>query len=312
MGSGSGGGGAVGARPYLALAVGMAAVSSSAVIIAFARAQGVPALSIAALRMAVAALALAPLALTRGRKELLHLPLRDAGLAAASGLLLAVHFASWITSLDYISVMSSVALVSMNPLFVGLASMLFLRERMAGWTAAGVVVAVAGAAVVALSDRGAASARAATLRGDLLALLGAAAASGYLLIGRGLRRRMSLVPYVAIAYTTAAVALLAAALVLRAPLVGWSPKGWLLVLLLAAVPQLVGHTAYNYALRHVSAVFVTVTLLAEPIGATLLAIPLLGQVPPPLRIAGGALILAGIWVASRAESRPAKKKADGV
>jgi drug/metabolite transporter (DMT)-like permease len=304
--------GRAGARPYLALAVGMAAVSSSALIITFARAEGVPSLSIAALRMAFAAAALAPFALTRARAELRRLPLRDIGLAAASGLLLALHFASWISSLDYISVMSSVALVSMNPLFVGLASLLFLRERVGGWTAAGVAVAVAGAAVVALSDRGAAWAGHATLRGDLLALLGAAAASGYLLIGRGLRRRLSLVAYVTIAYTTAAAALLVAALALRAPLAGWSARGWALVLLLALVPQLVGHTAYNYALKHVSAVFLTVTLLAEPIGAALLAIPLLGQVPPPLRAAGGALILAGIWIASRAETRPGRKVSGSV
>jgi drug/metabolite transporter (DMT)-like permease len=150
------------------------------------------------------------------------------------------------------------------------------------------------------------------LRGDLLALLGAAAGSGYLLVGRSVRSRVSLVPYVAIAYTVAAAALLAAAAVVGVPLGGWSTRGWLFVAGLALAAQLVGHTAYNYSLRHVSAVFVTVTLLAEPVGATLLAVALLGQVPPLPRIAGGVLILAGIWMASRAEGNRRRKKSDSV
>ena len=299
-----------GAPPYLALAIGMVAVSSSAVLISLARMQGVPALAIAALRVALSAAVVAPLALTRSRAELLHLPLRDVGLAVASGLLLALHFASWISSLDYISVMSSVVLVSTNPLFVGLASILVLRERVSRMTIAGVVVAILGATVVGLSDAG--QAGSGTLRGDLLALLGAVAASGYLLLGRRLRQRMSLIPYVAITYSTAAVALLAVAFATGVSLGGWSAKGWLFVALLALGPQLIGHTAYNWALKHVSAVFVTVTLLAEPIGSTLLAIPLLGQVPPPLRIAGGVLILVGIWIASRAEVKSTEKDSASV
>ena len=296
---------AAGARPYLALAIGMLAVSSSAVLISFARREGVPALAIAALRVALSAAVVAPLALTRSRQELFRLPLRDFGLAAASGILLALHFAAWISSLDYISVMSSVVLVSTNPLFVGLASILVLRERVGRLTIAGVVVAILGAAVVGLSDAG--QAGSGTLRGDLLALLGAAAASGYLLLGRRLRQRMSLIPYVAITYTTAAIVLLAVVFATGVSLGGWSAKGWLFVALLALGPQLIGHTAYNWALKHVSAVFVTVTLLAEPIGSTLLAIPLLGQVPPPVRIAGGVLILVGIWIASRAEVKSTEK-----
>jgi drug/metabolite transporter (DMT)-like permease len=292
-------------RPYLGLAIGMAAVSSAAILVSLARREGVPALTIAALRMCFSAAALAPVVLTRGRAELVRLPARDIGLAVASGILLALHFAFWISSLDHTSVMSSVVLVSSNPLFVGLASGLLLREPLRRSTIAGVAVAVAGGAVVGLTDLG--QAGGASLRGDLLALLGAAAVSGYILVGRGLRQRVSLIPYVGIVYTTAAIALLALALVSGSALQGFTPKGWLFVALLALGPQLIGHTSYNWALKHVSAIFVTVTILAEPIGATILAITVLGQIPSWISLAGGGLILFGIWIVSRGEQNIVKK-----
>ena len=291
--------GGSGVRPYLALAVGMLAVSSSAILISFARREGVPAIAIAALRMAFSAAGLLPFVLTRGRAELFRLPARDLALAAVSGALLALHFAFWISSLDYTSVMSSVVLVSANPLFVALASVLVLREPLGRWTELGIAVAILGGALVGLSDFG--QAGGSSLKGDVLALLGAAAASGYLLIGRRLRQRMSLLPYVGVAYSTAAVVLLVMAAASGTPLHGYSLAGYALVGLLAAGPQLIGHTSYNWALKHVSAVFVTVTLLAEPIGATLLAIPLLAEVPSPVRLVGGVVILAGIWLAARGE-----------
>lgn len=291
--------GGSGIRPYLALAVGMLAVSSSAILISFARREGVPAIAIAALRMAFSAAGLLPFVLTRGRAELFRLSARDLALAAGSGVLLALHFAFWISSLDYTSVMSSVVLVSANPLFVALASVLVLREPLGRWTGLGIAVAIVGGALVGLSDLG--QAGGSSLKGDVLALLGAAAASGYLLIGRRLRQRMSLLPYVGVAYSTAAVVLLVMAAASGTPLRGYSLAGYALAGLLAAGPQLIGHTSYNWALKHVSAVFVTVTLLAEPIGATLLAIPLLAEVPSPVRLVGGVVILAGIWLAARGE-----------
>jgi len=304
--AGAPGAGRGGIRPYLALAVGMIAVSSSAILIAFARRQGVPAIAIAALRMAFSAAALAPFVLARSRFELLRLPLGDIALAAGSGALLALHFAFWISSLDYTSVMSSVVLVSTNPLFVALASVALLRESVSRWTVLGIAVAIAGGVIVGLSDLGQASGS--SLKGDILALLGAVAASGYLLIGRHLRQRVSLLPYVGIAYSSAAVVLFLIALASGTPLLGYSLPGYALVGLLAAGPQLIGHTSYNWALKHVSAVFVTVTLLAEPVGATLLAIPLLAEVPSTVRLLGGGLILAGIWLAARGENLKGKGK----
>jgi drug/metabolite transporter (DMT)-like permease len=287
-------------RSSLALALGVAAVSSAAVLISLARAQGAPALSIAALRMCFASLVVVPVACVRSRAEIRRMPAKDVILCIVAGLFLALHFAFWTSSLDSTSVMSSVVFVSTNPLFVGIASALFLRERLAGWTILGICTAAAGAAVIGAADLGAAGGI--SLKGDLLALLGALCASGYLLVGRRVRSRVSLALYVGVAYLTAAIALLAVVLLTRTPLGGYSPAGFIWIALLAAGPQLIGHTSYNWALRFVTATFVTVTLLAEPVGATLLAIPVLGQVPSVVGLGGAVLILAGIFLSARAES----------
>lgn len=291
------------ARPYIVLAVALPVTSTAAILISLAARQAMPALAIAALRLAVAAVITLPIAVVRARSEILRLPARDLLLAAASGAFLALHFGFWISSLESTSVMSSVVLVSTNPLFVGLASILLLREKPRLWMWLGILAAGGGAVVIGLADLGGAGPG--SLRGDIFALLGAVSASGYLLMGRLLRRRMSATAYIGVVYPAAALLMLGAALLAGTQLSGYPPKAYLWVVLLALGPQLIGHTSYNYALKYVSATFVTVALLFEPVGATLLAIPILGQVPPLLAGAGGALILAGIFFSSRAERRGA-------
>jgi drug/metabolite transporter (DMT)-like permease len=278
----------------------MVAVSFAAIFISFARAEGMPAVAIAAIRLTLASLVLAPFAFARARAEWRALNPRDLALAIASGVLLAFHFAFWISSLDYTSVMSSVVFVSTNPLFVGLASVLILRESLKRGTILGIIVAACGGALIGWSDLGSAGAE--SLQGDLLALAGAVTVSGYLLIGRRLRGHLSLLAYISLVYTTAAIALLVIALAMGTPLLGYSWQAYAFVVLLAAGPQLIGHTSYNYALKYLSATFITVTILAEPIGATLLAIPLLDQTPDITKLIGGALILTGIYFAARGES----------
>ena len=284
------------AGPGFALALGVAAVSSAAILITFARARGIPALSIAALRMGIAAIVVAPVALFRCHAELRALSAKDWALSLASGALLALHFGFWTSSLDSTSVMSSVVFVSTNPLFVAIASAFLFHERLRPAGMAGIGVAIIGGAVVGFADAG--QAGVASARGDVLALLGALSASGYILLGSRLRVRMSLPLYVGIVYVTAAAALFLVVGLTGLRLSAYPPSGYFWVLLLALGPQLLGHTSYNYALKYVSATFVTVTLLAEPIGATLLAIPLLGQVPTGARIVGGLCILGGIVLAA--------------
>ncbi len=295
-------------RLPLILAAGIAAVSSASILIRFARAEQIPPLVIAASRLLLASAVLAPLAWRQARNEIGALTRRELALAVVSGVFLALHFAFWISSLDYTSVMSSVVFVATNPLFVALASVLLLRETLPRITWLGILIAVAGGFIIGSADLGASQA---SLGGDLMALAGAVAGSAYVLIGRRLRAHLSLVAYVGIVYGVAAMILLIAALASGASFVGYSPYGYLLLVLLALLPQLIGHTSFNYVLKYLPAALVAVILLAEPVGATILAVPFLNEAPTPLKLAGGALVLAGIFVAMRTgeEAQPSESVA---
>jgi drug/metabolite transporter (DMT)-like permease len=294
------------AGPYAVLAAGVAVVSTASILIRFAQAEGVASLGIAAARLGFAALVLLPLAWVRARGEIAALAPRDLALTLASGALLAVHFWSWITSLEYTSVASSTVLVTTNPLWVGLASVLLLNEKLGPAAIAGLLLSLLGLLLTFAADAGAGvPARNATL-GNLLALVGALAASGYLLIGRALRARISLLAYVALAYASAALLLCCAALLTGTALHGHTSLGWLFVILLALGPQLIGHTTFNWSLRHLSATFVALAILGEPIGSALLAWLVLGEDFTPIQLAGFGLLLAGIFLAARGESGAAK------
>ena len=281
--------------PQMALALGIAAVSSGSIFSRFAQADA-PSLAIAAFRLSMATLFLLPVAWLRYRRELRGLTAREWRWLLASGLFLAVHFATWITSLEYTSVASSVALVSTSPLWVALFAWFVWREPLKPALLAGLGLALAGSVVISLAEAQAAiSSR--PLLGNLLALVGAIAVSGYWLIGRRLRRHLPLVPYVTVVYGAAALLLLAAALSFRQPLVGFKPATYGWFLLLALLPQLLGHSSFNWALGHLGAAYVAVATLGEPIGAAILALLFLGEVPSPLKAAAAALILAGIFLA---------------
>lgn len=281
--------------PHLGMVVGITAASTASLFIRLAQSEA-SSLAVAAWRLTLASLILAPIALTTRRTELRGLSRREWLLAVGSGLLLAAHFATWISSLALTSVSASAVLVSVYPLFVGILSHLFLGERLSRRVALGLVVATAGSATIGLGDAGAGRHQ---LAGDLLALLGAATAAGYFLIGRRLRGRLSLLGYVFPVYGTAAVALMALSLLASVPLTGYPSTTWLWLLLLALVPQIVGHSSLNWALGHLSATYVTLAALGEPIGSSLLAWVVLDEpVTVPTAI-GGALILAGIVIATR-------------
>ncbi len=288
-------GGFKASAPQLALALGIAAVSSGSIFARFAQADA-PSLAIAAFRLSLATLFLLPAAWLRYRDRLRGLSARQWGWLLTSGLFLAIHFATWITSLEYTSVASSVALVSTSPLWVALFAWLAWREPLKPVLLAGLGLALAGSVVISLAEAQAAiSPR--PLLGNLLALTGALAVSGYWLIGRHLRRHLPLIPYVTVVYGTAALLLLAAALFFRQPLAGFKPSTYGWFLLLALIPQLLGHSSFNWALGHLGAAYVAVATLGEPIGAAILALLFLGEVPSPLKAAAAALILAGIYLA---------------
>jgi drug/metabolite transporter (DMT)-like permease len=283
-------------------------VSTASILIRFAQAEGIPSLTIAATRLGLAALVLLPLAFVRTRSEIARLASRDLALTLASGALLAVHFWSWITSLEYTSVASSTVLVTTNPLWVGLASVVLLGEKLHAAAIGGLVLSLAGMLLTFAADTAAAMPAPNAALGNALALVGAVSASGYLLIGRAVRGRMSLVAYVALAYASAAVLLCFAAPLSGAPLRGHTGAGWLFLILLAVGPQLIGHTTFNWSLRHLSATFVALAILGEPIGSAILAWLILGEGFSATQLTGFALLLAGIFLAGRGEAR--NKRAD--
>ena len=282
---------AVSRRNATLLVVGVLAVSFSAVLVRLA--DDTPKLAIAFYRCAMAAAVLAPLALVRHGDELRALTRRQRRLALLSGAFLAAHFATWIPSLSFTSVAASSVLVTTQPLWVALFGRV-IGERPSRRALVGIGVALAGTLVIAGGDF-ASSGRA--LLGDALAIAGAIFAAGYVLAGRNLRQEVSVVPYTAVVYTTAALILGVVLLVSGTPFAGYEPKVWLLFALITIGPQFLGHTVFNYLLGHLEAAVVAVAIMAEPVGATLLALVILGEAPTVAAVAGGALILAGVYLA---------------
>jgi drug/metabolite transporter (DMT)-like permease len=281
------------------------AVSTASVFIRHAQADA-PSLSIAAFRLTLATLFLLPVAWLRHRRELAELKISDWGWMLASGIFLAIHFATWITSLEYTSVASSVVLVSTSPLWVALFAWLFLNEPLTKFLVCGLLLALGGSVVISLAEvRSGVSPR--PLLGAALALGGALAISSYWLIGRRLRRRLSLVPYATMVYGFAALTLLAGTLLFHKPLTGFKTTTYGWFLLLALIPQLLGHSSFNWALAHLPAGYVAVATLGEPVGAAILAFLFLGEAPSPLKTAAAAMILAGIFLALSPRSQRSAK-----
>jgi len=282
------------------LAVGIIAVSTASIFIRYAQVEA-PSLVIATYRLAVASLVLVPIACQRRQAELRNVRPADWPPAVASGIFLALHFAAWITSLEYTTVASSVVLVSTSPLWVAVAARLLLHERLTRPAILGLITAVAGGIIIGFSDV-AQMAGSAPLLGNALALAGAVAVTGYWLIGRRLRARLSLTPYVTVVYSAGALVLLLMTVMAREPLTGYQPVIYAWFLLLGLVPQLIGHSSFNWALARLPATFVAVSTLGEPIGSTVLAYLFLDERPSLLKILGAALILTGIVFTLRSQT----------
>ncbi|GEJ56314.1 DMT family transporter [Anaeromyxobacter diazotrophicus] len=291
-------------RVRAGLALGVLSVSWAAILVRLADA---PALAVAAWRLVLAGAAALAFALLRRRAELGALDRRALGLLAGAGLALALHFATWVSSLRLTSVASSVALVTTQPVWVALLSRALLGERIAPRVAGGIALAVAGGAAMAGGDL-ALGPRA--LAGDALALAGAVAAALYFVAGRRVRARLSLGAYVGVVYPAAALGLLALALAAGTPLAGYGARTWAALALLAVVPQLLGHSLLNWSLRWLSGTFVAVTILAEPVMSTVLAIPVLGERPTATQLVGGLVLLGGVVLAASGEPAAREVAAD--
>ena len=287
--------------PVVGLGVAILGISTGAVLVRLSEA---PSAVAAFYRVLFTTLPLLPVAVWRYREQFRRIGRRDLAFAVLSGLALAVHFAAWFESLAWTSVAASVTLVQSQPLFVAAGAWLLLRERVTGRMVLGIVVAVAGMAAMSVGELLGGVVGTDPLLGNALALLGAVAAAGYVLAGRSLRQRVALIPYVVVVYSVCTVGLLVAVTAQAGPgaLTGYPPREWLVFAGLAVGPGLLGHTVINWVLAHLESSVVSVSLLAEPVGATILAVVVLSEVPATATVAGGAVVLAGIYITTRSTS----------
>jgi drug/metabolite transporter (DMT)-like permease len=283
------------ANHFITLGIGVAAVSTGAIL---ARLAEAPPIVIAAYRVGLASLIIAPFAWIKARNEIAGLSGREIILAALSGLFLALHFAAWISSLSYTSVANSVVLVNTNPLWVGLLTPFITGERLKKASVAGIILSVIGAGIIGADDF---TSGEKALLGDFLAVIGGICAAFYLLIGRNLRSKLTLTAYITVCYGSAAVFLWAAVLLTGMQITGYSASTFASFFGLAIVSQLVGHTCFNWALRWFTPGLVAVTLLGEPIGSTILAYIIFNEELTFLKLAGGGLILAAIYISTAGE-----------
>lgn len=289
-------------NPYTVLALAVATVSFASL---FIRLSHAPPLPIATYRMGFATLILAAALVATDRQAWRGLHGREWGLCLLSGFCLALHFGTWVTSLSYTSVASSTVLVSMQPLFVMAGSHFLYRERVPRLALAAAALAVAGSALIGGGDFGTGGR---ALWGDLLAFTGSITVAGYMLIGRLLRQQMSLLAYTVPVYASCTLFLILGCLFGDQPLTPYPPGEWLLFLALAVVPTIGGHTLFNYTLRYLAAHVVSISTLGEPVGASLLVLGFLGEVPPLPTVLGAVLALSGIgwflWLTAPSPSRP--------
>jgi drug/metabolite transporter (DMT)-like permease len=296
--------------PAFILGIGILAVSSASLFIRYAQ-QEMPSLVIAAFRLGLASLLMTPFVLRRHSDGIRAIRRADWFRIAAAGLLLAIHFATWITSLEYTSVSSSVVLVTTTPIWVALLSPLILKEKSSRMTIVGLAVAIIGGMIVSLGGDcaittaglachpGNVSASNHALLGNSLAIIGAVCAGFYLIIGRILRKTVDLSVYVYCIFSCAGLFLILFALLTGKSFFPYSPASYVFCLALAVFPQIVGHTSLNWALAYLPVGLVAIVLLGEPVGSTILAAIFLKEIPTVWELTGGIIILSGIYLASR-------------
>jgi drug/metabolite transporter (DMT)-like permease len=284
-------------NPYLAILAGVLAVSFSALFVRLATA---PPLIIASYRLLFTFLAIAPYALWRHWRDLVGMTQRELLFAAGSGVFLALHFATWFTSLNYTTIASSVVLVTTQPIFVVLGSYIFFRERVSRLGIIGGAIAMLGSFIIGAGDF---QVGMTAFFGDLLALLAAVLVSGYMIVGRKLRSSVSLPAYTFVVYGSAALVLVAISLVCGLAFAPYPATDWWLFLGLALVCTVGGHTIFNWVIRYVPASTVAVSILGESLGAIVWGAIFLREMPTMRQLVGGSVIFTGLYLFTRASVR---------
>ena len=291
-------------KPYIALFLSIVSVSFAAIfIVTLEKTFQTNPLTISFYRLFFTTLLICPYVILNKKIhiEIKQLSSRQLILLIGIGLILAAHFALWITSLQMTSVASSVILVTAHPILVAPLALFFLKEKLRPIHIFGILLSVTGVIFLVYGNYGWSFSSIDTLPGNILAMLGGVAAGLYILGGRSFRKTTSLATYVFIVYSFGSIALFFICIGFSAPLIEISIDELGIIFGMAIIAGIFGHTMYNWSLKHVRASLASVVLLGEPIGSTILAfiLPWIHQVPSYFTIIGGGIILIGIYLTSR-------------
>lgn len=281
--------------PLLALGVAVFAVSTSAILI---RAGDAPKPVMAFYRVLFTTVLLFPF-LRGNTGAIRRIGRHDLVSALIAGVALAAHFATWFESVDRTSIAASVTLVQTAPIFVAIGATVLLDEPPSTRTIVGIAIAAVGSVVMSAGGLLAPPDVPAPLLGNTLAIIGAIMAAAYVLAGRTIRQRVSLIPYVLVVYTVCTTVLFGYVLTVGAPLTGYPAHEWGLFLAMAVGPGIFGHTVINWSLKYIESSVVSVTLVGEPVVATVLAFLIFTELPGIGTIIGGAIVLGGIVLTAR-------------
>jgi drug/metabolite transporter (DMT)-like permease len=290
-------------RAYGVIIVGILAVSLAAIFIRLAQREGVSSLFIAGARLTLAAAVLTPFTWSKYASQLRQLKQSELRLAGLAGFFLALHFATWILSLEYTSILVGVVLVTTGPLWTAILEFAFLKTRLGTMVILGLVLAVAGGIFIGIPGSESFEMGRNPLLGGLLALIGAVAFAVYIVIGRKLRAQLPLLPYIWLVYSSAAAVLIVAVLITRTPIAGYSTEGYLWVVALGLVPQLIGHSSFNYAVKYLPATLIGIAGQLEPVASAIIAALMFHEIPHSQQIWGSATILIGVTLAGLAQAR---------
>lgn len=277
-------------NPYLALAIAVISISTSAI---FVKLSSAPSGVIAFYRLFFSVLFMLPVFLIKYVSELHLITKRDWILSGISGVFLAFHFILWFESLNYTSVASSTVLVTLQPLFAFAGTFIFFKERLSGKAILSGIIAVIGSVVISWGDF---KISGDALFGDIFALVACALITFYLLFGQTVRKRVSLVTYTFVVYSISSITLFIYVLAVGEPLGGYEMENWVYFILLALIPNLLGHTFLNWSVKWVSTSTISVAILFEPVGASVLAFYILDEKVLWTQVVGGIIVLAGITI----------------
>lgn len=275
---------------YSALIVAVLAISTSAILVKLSTA---PSSIVAFYRLLFTVVILFLPTIIYYRREITSLSRKDILYSILAGAFLAFHFITWFESLKYTSVASSVVLVTLSPIFAMIGAYIFFKEKVSKYVLAGTILALIGSLIIGWGDF---KIGGIALYGDVLALIGAILVTGYWLIGQSLRKNLSLLPYTFIVYSASTVILFIYNIVLREEFLAYDRNEWKVLIALAIIPTIFGHTILNWAIKYVSAVTVSITILAEPIGASILAYLIFGESVSIYQLIGSFTIFAGIII----------------